>query len=134
MPPSRRKGYEKERELVHLLEKKGWWASRLPASGKQAHFDVVAARKGRLILIEVKAKKEGALVRLPRWRWEESLRAAANAGAEAHLALRVPAGPQGAKWWLRPLDTPDYASQRSVVFHPPERAASRWVRLEEAIP
>jgi len=130
MVSSKRKGYGRERELVQLLEKKGWWASRLPASGRLGGFDVVAAKNGKLVFFEVKAREASATVYLERWRWEEVLGEAAKAGAEAYLALRVPLTAGSVKWWIRPLNDPDSVSQSNVVFHPPAKAAGKWFKLE----
>jgi hypothetical protein len=52
----RRRGYAAERGLVLELEKRGWWATRTPASGRRGGFDIVAARAGRLVFFEVKSR------------------------------------------------------------------------------
>jgi len=117
-----------ERALVLELEKRGWWASRVPASGKRGGFDVVAARGGRLVLIEVKAGAAGGRVYLERERWERALSAAATAGAEAYLAVRE----SGSGWWVRPLPDPDSLAPTAVVFELAGREKGRWMGLDEA--
>jgi Holliday junction resolvase len=129
----RRRGYAAERGLVLELEKRGWWATRTPASGRRGGFDIVAARAGRLVFFEVKTRGEGARIYLERWRWEGVLEEAARAGAEAYLALRVPLDESGVKWWLRPLADPDSVGQGSVLFKPPSEERGKWVRLEEVV-
>jgi len=117
-----------ERALVLELEKRGWWASRVPASGKRGGFDVVAARGGRLVLIEVKAGAVGGRVYLERERWERALSAAATAGAEAYLAVRE----SGSGWRVRPLPDPDSLAPTAVVFELAGREKGRWMGLDEA--
>lgn len=52
------KGSAAERELVHTLYSKGWSVMRAPRSGRIGipSPDVVAAKAGRIIVIEAKAR------------------------------------------------------------------------------
>jgi len=127
------KGYGRERELVLLLERRGWWASRLPASGRRSGFDVVAAKGGKLVFFEVKARGSAEPVYLERWRWEEALDAAARAGAEAYLAVRVPPFAGGPRWWFRPLADPDSVDHNKALFRHPLKERERWVGFEELL-
>lgn len=58
---SRNKGARVERELVHLLNTKGFTAIRVPLSGAAKGFkhDIIAAKEGKNINIEVKARGTG---------------------------------------------------------------------------
>ena len=55
------KGATAERELVHLLYSKGWSVMRAPRSGRIGipSPDVVAAKTGRIIVIEAKSRAAG---------------------------------------------------------------------------
>lgn len=56
-----RKGYMAERQLVHTLAEKGFMVVRTPHSGSisLASPDVIAAKDGRLIVVECKAHAKG---------------------------------------------------------------------------
>ena len=60
------KGYRGERNLVHLLSQKGYMVVRTPHSGSisLASPDIIAAKDGKLIVIECKAR-EGAFTMTP---------------------------------------------------------------------
>lgn len=59
MVHSYRKGYMAERSLVHTLSKMGYMTIRAPRSGRinLASPDVIAAKDGRLLVIECKSRK-----------------------------------------------------------------------------
>lgn len=59
-----KKGASAERELVHALYSKGWSVIRAPRSGRIGIPlpDIVAAKAGRIIVIECKARAEGFTV------------------------------------------------------------------------
>ena len=52
------KGYRAERSLVHMLSKMGYMAIRAPRSGRIGldSPDVIAAKDGRLLVIECKSR------------------------------------------------------------------------------
>lgn len=53
--PSYRKGVSSERELVHLLNSRGFSVMRAPSSGGSAYpLDVVALKKGMILAFEIK--------------------------------------------------------------------------------
>src|SRR3989344_2461624 len=60
MVKSYSKGYRSERSLVYLLAGLGYMAVRTPRSGRisLASPDIIAAKNGRLIVIECKAREE----------------------------------------------------------------------------
>ena len=130
---ARRRAYEAERGLVLELERRGWWATRVPASGRRSGFDVVAAKGGRILFIEVKVRLSREDVRIDRWRWEEVLSEAAKAGAEAYLAVRLLPDEAGEKWRIRPLADPDEVTATHAVFRHPSSAPERWMRLGDAL-
>lgn len=84
-----RKGYMGEREMVHLLYSKGYMAIRTPRSGRIClpSPDVIAAKNGRLIVIECKFREdafkisEDQLKELEEWKMK--------ARAEAYIAWKI---------------------------------------------
>lgn len=84
-----RKGYMGEREMVHLLYNKGYMAIRTPRSGRIClpSPDVIAAKNGRLIVIECKSREdafkisEEQLKELEEWQ--------IKACAEAYIAWKI---------------------------------------------
>ncbi|MBI2971154.1 MAG: hypothetical protein HYY37_01900 [Candidatus Aenigmarchaeota archaeon] len=84
-----RKGYAGERQLVHILAHMGYMVVRTPRSGRinLASPDIIAAKGGRLIVIECKSRA-GAFTVPPEQldelrEWEE------KAGAKAYVAWKV---------------------------------------------
>lgn len=81
-----RKGYAAERSLVHTLAKIGYMVVRTPRSGRinLASPDVIAAKDGRLIVIECKSRAKGFKVygeQLDELKqWEEKAKATAYVG------------------------------------------------------
>lgn len=69
------KGYAAERQLVHILAKLGFMVVRTPRSGRinLASPDIIAAKNGKLIVIECKSRAEafsiekGQLAELREW-------------------------------------------------------------------
>lgn len=87
---SYRKGYMSERELVHKLHKKGFMVVRTPRSGRMniPLPDIIAVKKGRIIVIECKSRKNGFTVpmdQLEQLRKWESL-----GGASAFIGWKIP--------------------------------------------
>ncbi len=80
------KGYRAELSLVHQLSDAGWMAIRTPKSGRLnlASPDVIAAKDGRLLVIECKSRKAGFKVEetqlLQLREWEEKAKATAYVG------------------------------------------------------
>lgn len=58
---SGRKGSSKERELVQKFWDQGWWSRRAGGSGagSGASYDIIAAKDGVIILIELKYRDAG---------------------------------------------------------------------------
>jgi Holliday junction resolvase len=90
MVKSYRKGYMAEWSLTHELSKKGYMVVRTPRSGRigLASPDIIAAKKGRLIVIECKSRKSAFNVPLEQLEelkeWEE------KAGAKSYVAWKIP--------------------------------------------
>ncbi|MBI2583537.1 MAG: hypothetical protein HYW25_02620 [Candidatus Aenigmarchaeota archaeon] len=88
------KGYRSERELLHLLYKQGWAVIRAPRSGRVGipTPDIVAAKAGRLVVIECKSRAEAFAVEkeqlLQLAEWEQ------RAGAKAYIGWK-----QSRKGW-----------------------------------
>ena len=55
------KGYRAERNLVHILSKRGFMVVRTPRSGRinLASPDIIAAKSGKIIVIECKSRENG---------------------------------------------------------------------------
>jgi len=84
-----KKGYRAERDLVHILAKRGYMAVRTPRSGRIGlpSPDIIAAKNGKLIVIECKSRRKGFQIPLEQLNelkeWEE------KAGAKAYVALKI---------------------------------------------
>ena len=84
------KGYRGERELVYLLSKLGFMVIRTPRSGRisLASPDIIAAKRGKLVVIECKSRNEAfsvdgdQLVELEQWQ--------NRAGALPYIAWKLP--------------------------------------------
>ena len=80
------KGYRSERELVYKLSEMGFMVVRTPRSGSinLASPDIIAAKSGRLIVIECKSRKSGFKIPLEQLdelrEWEVKARAKAYIG------------------------------------------------------
>ena len=85
-----RKGYMLERKIVHALNKKGFAVIRAPRSGSMGvpSPDIVAAKDGRLIVLECKARKESFSV--DKSQLDELKEWVVRAGAEAYIAWKLP--------------------------------------------
>jgi len=80
-----RKGYAFERDLKLLLESQGW---RVIRSGGSKKPDLVAARKGKIIVIECKASTKNS-VYIDEEELEELIDVAAEFNAAPTFALKV---------------------------------------------
>lgn len=89
------KGYRAEWSLTHALAERGFMTIRAPRSGRigLASPDVIAAKKGKLIVIECKSREGAFTVEADQLdqlkQWEE------NAGAEAYVGWKI-----SRKGWL----------------------------------
>jgi Holliday junction resolvase len=86
---SYRKGYAAENQLVHELYAKGWAVLRAPRSGciGIASPDIVAAKDGKLIVIECKSR-QGAFT-VPKEQIEELNEWVSRAGAVAYVGWKI---------------------------------------------
>ena len=88
------KGYRAENELLHLLYGKGWAVIRAPRSGRVGipTPDIVAAKDGRIVVIECKSRAEAFSVEKEQLEqvveWEQ------RAGAKAYIGWK-----QSRKGW-----------------------------------
>jgi len=84
-----KKGYRAERDLVHILAKLGYMVVRTPRSGRIGlpSPDIIAAKNGKLIVIECKSRAKGFQIPLEQLNelkeWED------KAGAKAYVALKI---------------------------------------------
>ena len=89
MVKSYAKGYRFEWSLTHELAKLGYMAVRTPRSGRigLASPDIIAAKNGKLIVIECKSREKGFQIPMEQLNelkeWEE------KAGAKAYIALKI---------------------------------------------
>lgn len=89
------KGYRAERSLVHTLSKMGFMVVRTPRSGRinLASPDVIAAKNGRLIVIECKSRARAFKIAADQLQelkeWKE------KAGANAYIGWKM-----SRKGWL----------------------------------
>ncbi len=89
MVKSYAKGYRSERNLVHILAKRGYMVVRTPRSGRigLASPDIIAAKGGRLFVIECKSR-EGAFT-VPEEQLNELNEWVDKAGATAYIAWKT---------------------------------------------
>ncbi len=83
------KGYSAEREMVHKLAAMGFMTIRAPRSGRinLASPDVIAAKNGKLIVIECKAR-EGAFS-IEKEQLQELVEWEEKAGATPYIAWKI---------------------------------------------
>ena len=83
------KGYRSERELVHLLAKMGYMTIRAPRSGRIGlpSPDIIAAKQGRLLVIECKSRKEAFTV--PQDQIQELREWEEKAGAIPYIGWKI---------------------------------------------
>ena len=96
-----RRGHQREREVVRQLRADGWIALRAPASLGVA--DVIAARAGEILLLEIKSTRAGPFAGFPPADRRALLEAAEVAGGQAFLVWWPPRrGPR----WIPPDEWP----------------------------
>ncbi len=90
----RSRGYRAERELVATLWRMGFAVMRAPASGskiKRADYpDVVAIRKGKVAVFEVKSRRKYENIYLSRTQVRKLINFTERAGGKAFIAIRIP--------------------------------------------
>jgi Holliday junction resolvase len=84
-----RKGYMAEWQLAHLLSRLGFMVVRTPRSGRigLASPDIIAAKHGKLIVIECKSRKSG--FKIPPDQLNELKEWEIKAGARAYIGCKV---------------------------------------------
>ncbi len=89
MVKSYSKGYRAEYELVHTLSRMGYMAIRAPRSGRigLASPDIVAAKDGRLLVIECKSRKSAFSI--PRDQLAELEEWVSKAKATAYIGCKI---------------------------------------------
>jgi len=90
----RLRGFQAERDLVKLLWRLGFAVIRAPASGskikKAVYPDVVAIRKGKVLVFEVKRRSELSTIYVPKEQVEKLKMFSERAGGEAFIAIKIP--------------------------------------------
>lgn len=89
MVRSYRKGYMAEYELVHAMSKIGYMVVRTPRSGRigLASPDIIAAKNGRLIVIECKSRAQA--FKIPAEQLNELKEWREKAGATAYIGCKI---------------------------------------------
>ncbi len=85
------KGATKERELKDAFQSAGWFAKRAGASGgggNDESYDVIAAKDGRILVIELKYRDPDAYIYLDAHEIEELQFVATQLDAEAVIGAR----------------------------------------------
>ena len=84
-----RKGYVAEREMLYELAALGYMAVRTPRSGRISlpSPDIIAAKDGRLIVIECKSREEA--FKIEKDGLEQLLEWQNKAGAKAYIAWKI---------------------------------------------
>jgi len=85
-----RKGYIAENQLVHIMYERGWAVLRAPRSGRISlpSPDIVAMKKGRILIIEVKSRKAGFQIR--KEQMDEMKDYIKRSGGEGYIAIKIP--------------------------------------------
>lgn len=100
----RARGYRAERELVLQLWKRGFAVMRAPASGskiRRAKYpDVVAIKKGRIAVFEVKSRSKEETIYIDREQIQKMVEFAERAGGKAYVAIKIP----GRDWVFVPVE------------------------------
>lgn len=104
------RGADRERQVADLLARRGWVCIR--SAGSHGPVDVIAARDGQMLLVQVKSTRRGPFAGFGPGERTELLAAAERAGGRAVLA-----------WW-----PPD---RRGVRWIPPEAWPSAAPQLEQ---
>ena len=90
----RLRGYRTERELVNTLWKLGFAVMRAPASGakirKADYPDIVAIRKGKVAVFEVKLRKDLTTIYIDGEQYRKLMSFSERAGGLAFIAIKVP--------------------------------------------
>ena len=83
------KGYKGELELVHTLSRMGYMAIRAPRSGRisLASPDVVAAKNGRLIVVECKSRRDA--FKIPADQLSQLCEWEVKGGAKAYVGWKI---------------------------------------------
>jgi len=114
------RGKRAELELGRRLLRVGYFVMRSPASGRRArrfrYPDLVAIRRGRVLLFEVKLRKHRDTIHIP-WRQVENLCYASQlCGGEAYIAVYI----QEEKEWfffrLGDLEVQEHEGGRRYVI------------------
>ncbi len=99
------RGKKAEIELVRILWKHGFFAIRSPGSGRRArrvfYPDIVAIRKGRIILFEVKLRKHRDTIHIPGYIIEKYMELMERTNGEFYIAVKVT---NESRWYLFTVD------------------------------
>lgn len=87
--PNYAKGYKGELELVHTLSRMGYMAIRAPRSGRisLASPDVVAAKNGKLIVVECKSRRDA--FKIPANQLAQLVEWEVKGGAKAYVGWKI---------------------------------------------
>lgn len=86
------KGKWAELRLMQILKRAGWSVLRAPSSGsgyRESVPDVVAVKKGRVLVFEVKYRQSSRSIPLPEEKYMAVKKYAEQAGGEAYLAVKL---------------------------------------------
>ncbi|RLF21496.1 MAG: hypothetical protein DRN15_11085 [Thermoprotei archaeon] len=120
---SYRRGKYAETLLIKQLRKQGFWATRLPRSGKSYFVDVIGIRKGKVILAEVKRRRTARDIYIEKWKYERMRRIMDVTGATFLLILYI----QSLNLWLaRRIDDYDKMTEKHVVY----KINDKWRSLD----
>ncbi|MCI4396316.1 MAG: Holliday junction resolvase [Thermoprotei archaeon] len=90
---NRRRGFQKERDLVRKLWDMGFATIRAPASGAKAKKtyqpDIIAAKNNRILVIEVKTRSSSDVVYIDQYQVEKVLEWVKRAGSNATGMIAV---------------------------------------------
>jgi len=121
------KGFMYEWRLVRLLRERGYFAVRVPKSGRYPYsFDVIAIKSGRIFFIEVKMRSKPEDLRLDKGAVGGLLKVAEIAGATPLIALY---SKSIGKWLVRDARDYDKETPKLYVY----KVKNNWRFLEDIL-
>jgi len=102
---NRQKGRYGEYKLMQLLTKHGYFVMRAPGSGTRvkrfAYVDVIAIKKGLILLFEVKRRQRRDTITFHKEQIEKLKEAEEKSGGHAHVAVYID---DEKRWYFFTLD------------------------------
>jgi len=129
-----KRGYYAELKLCELLQERGWWACRIPRSGKYVVGDIVAIKDGKILLFEIKRRSKEGTIYIDRENYEEMIMAELRTGGTFWLALYAPERETGIrKWKFRRVRDADFVTEKHAIYRVRGLNAKKWCDLDTVL-